>query len=225
MQIASREASKAAGASTLGQAMIDGLNLPLAALRASLESLADELDDEDPRTPTVAGALREVSKVGRTVRELADYSNEPTPMPLRCTVEEIVYSARHRLPLAQRDRVLVARVEKPHTLTVDGPLLAQCLFRLIENAVEAGSGWVLVNVRNEGDSTEFVTLNRDPGEEFDWEWAQTPFQTDKPEHIGLGLALARRDIELMGGTLGLSRTPRGEAVAVVRIPNNPEAAR
>ncbi len=225
MQIAPREASKAAEYSALGQAMIDGLNLPLAALRASLESLANELDEHDPRTSTVAGALREVSKVGRTVRELAEFSNMPTPMPLRCTAEEIVYSARHSLPQEQRRRVLVARVERQHTLNVDGPLLAKSLLRLIENAVEAGSSWVLINVRKEGDSTVFVTLNRDPGEEFDWDWAQAPFQTDKPEHIGLGLALAKRDVELLGGTLDLSRTPRGQAIAVVRVPNEPEAER
>ena len=209
------------GGSALGHALISGLNVPLSALRAALESLALEVDGDERQSTTVAGALQEVSKVGRAVQDLADFAAPRPPMPLRCTVEEIVYSARHRLRREDRTRVLVARLEPGHVMEVDGPLLARCLARLIENAVEAGPGYVLVNVRSDGGDTLFTTVNRDPHGHLDLNWAQMPFQTDKPHHLGLGLALAKRDLELMGGALSLTRTPRGEAVAMARIPDSP----
>lgn len=224
MHAASSPARPAPTDPSLGKALIEGLNLPLSALRASLESLARDLDSGDPRTRTVAGALAEVGRVGRTVRDLADYSEPPTLRPLRCTAEEIVYSARHRLPRGLRDRVLVARMEPRIELDVDGPLLAQALTRLVENALEAASGRILVNVKSEGDAIVFTTVNHRSRGGIDWEWAQTPFQTDKPDHLGLGLTIARRDIALLGGVLELSCTPLGETIARVRMPRTGGAA-
>ncbi|MEM7309972.1 MAG: hypothetical protein AAF682_25075 [Planctomycetota bacterium] len=225
MQTAPRPHRSQEADDALSEALLDGLNVPLSALRASLESLAAGLPREDPRSGTIAGALAEVSKVGRSVQDLAAYAAPPHPRPLRCTVEEIVYSARHQLPKKDRERVLIARVDRGGTLFVDGPLLARCLHRLVENAVEASTGYVLMNVREDDDATLFTTVNRDLHTQLDLEWAQAPFQTDKPRHLGLGLALAKRDIELLGGTLVLTRTPRGETVAMARVPNAPEADR
>ena len=198
--------------------MLAGLNVPLSALRASLEALATDFKDEDPRASTLSFALDEVSKVGRAVEDLADYSAPPTPMPLRCTVEEIVHGARRHLSKQDRKRVIVARIGPEETLVIDGPLFARTLCRLLSNAVESGTGTVLVYVRREGEDTLFTTVNRDVHAELDLEWAQSPFHTDKPHHLGLGLALARRDIALMGGSLVLTRTPRGEAVVMARVP-------
>ncbi len=92
------------------------------------------------------------------------------------------------------------------------------LYRLISNAVESGTGPVLVYVRRDGEDTLFTTVNRDIHDELDVEWAQSPFRTDKPHHLGLGLALARRDLDLMGGSLDLTRTSRGETLVMARIP-------
>ncbi|MCZ6597368.1 MAG: hypothetical protein O7B99_07015 [Planctomycetota bacterium] len=197
------------------------MNVPLAALRAAMEHLARDLVDDDPRSGTVIGALEEVNRMGRTVQELVEYSTPPRPMPLKCTVEEIVYSARQRLPHEQRGRIAIAREERGASLTVDGPLLAKCLSRLIENALEAGSGEVLLSVRRNETETVFATLNRDVRAEIDWDWALSAFRTNKPDHLGLGLTLVRRDVELMGGELELSHTPGGETSALVRVPNQP----
>ena len=221
MQIASRQAPETASNPSLGQALLQGLNVPLAALRAAMELLARDLVDDDPRTGTVVGALEEVHRMGCTVQELVEYSTTPRPMPLKCTVEEIVYSARQRLPLEQRERIAITRAEHGASLTVDGPLLAKCLSRLVENALEAGSGEVLLSVRRDETETVFATLNRDVEVEIDWDWAVSAFRTNKPDHLGLGLTLVRRDVELMGGELELSRTPQGETSALVRVPNQP----
>lgn len=201
----------------MGVALLQGLNVPLSALRAFMEALGREMNESDPRSPALSGALEEVDRCVHAVQLLVEYSTPPRPMPLQCTVEEIVQGARKRLPAELRERLLIAREGGRRSIFVDGPLLAKSLSRLIQNGFESGSSWVLLRIRSNEDSTSFITINHDPRDGVDWEWAQSAFRTDKRDHMGLGLTLVKRDIGLMGGTLALSRTPLGETCADVRI--------
>ena len=109
-----------------------------------------------------------------------------------------------------RERVVSARIEPGASLVVDGPLLSTCLRRLLENALEAGTGPVLVVARREGGRTSFSVLDESGADAFGPEWHPTPFLTTKPNHIGLGLALTQRDVALLGGRLEFLRNPGGE---------------
>lgn len=202
----------------LAQALIAGLDLPLAALRAVLESLASDLGS-DPRATRVTGALAQVSRAGRTVQDLLDLASPPRLSPLECTVEEILSCACASLPPEARERVLVARGDRGQKLFVDGPLLARTLQRLLEGAVETGSGHVLVSVRRECERTLFTTVSHGRDGEPCSDWASAPAEPVRPRLLDLGLSLARRDLERMGGELKLTRTPRGEIVAVAHVPD------
>jgi signal transduction histidine kinase len=219
MPTAQRETFSAAESDdALARALLEGLDLPLAALRAVLESLARDLG-EDPRAASVAGALAEVTRAGRTVQDLVDFAAPPELMPLQCTIEEIISGARQRLPRGARERVLVARGDRGYKLFVDGPLLARTLHRLLEAAVDSGSGHVLVSVRRENGATLFTTVSHESGGELDADLAGDSRPARTARARDLGLALARRDIARMGGELCLTRTPRGEIVAVAHVPD------
>ena len=219
MPTAQREAFSTEGNDdALARALIEGLDVPLAALRAVLESLARDLG-EDPRGACVSGALAEVSRAGRTVQDLVDFTSPPELMPLECTVEEILAGARQRLPRGTRERVLVARGDRAHKLFIDGPLLARTLHRLLESAVEAGSGHVLVSVRCEKGATLFTTVSHESGAEHSADHCGDQRSARHSHGRDLGLALARRDLARMGGELSLTRTPRGETVVVAHVPD------
>ena len=201
----------------LSTALKQALDLPLSALRVSMEALFHELDG---RTAAVSlpSVLTNVSRLERSVQDLISYATTPRPLPLRCTVDEIARSASSELPRPLRERVLHARHGTNDALHVDGPMLSRCLRRLIENALEAGSSCVLVNRRREEDGASFTVIDTAP-EELNPEWAIVPFHTKRANHIGLGLPLVHRDLLSMGGTLSLFATPRGSTCVEVRVPD------
>lgn len=201
----------------LSRALAQGLDTPLSALRASLETIGQELRSgaKDIQPLRIEGVLGEFERLGRNVQELLDYATPPEVRPLSCSLEEIVQAARAPLSPESKERVVVARIEPGTRLEVDGPLLATALRRLIENALEAGSGTVLVVARREGACTSFSVVDDASG--FGPDWQPTPFRTTKPNHLGLGLALTRRDVGLLGGRLEFLRTPGGETCVRIHL--------
>ncbi len=204
------------GDDALARALIEGLDLPLSALRAALEGLARDFEG-DPRAVRLADAIEEVNRAGRTVQDLVDFTAPPEPLPLSCSIEEILAGARERLPAPMRERVLLARGDRGHKLHVDGPLLARTLFRLLEFGARSSSGHVLVSVRRDCGATLFTTVihaDRDCATEH-----EPVAERRRRGHSALGLSIARRDLERMGGSLKLTDTPRGETVLVAKVPD------
>jgi len=208
----------------LSRALAQGLDTPLSALRASLETIGLELRAgvKGIQPMRIEGVLGEFERLGRNVQELLDYATLPEVRPLSCSLEEIVRAARAPLSPAFKERVTLAQVEPGAELDVDGPLLASALRRLIENALEAGSGEVLVVARREASGTSFSVIDDAAG--FGPDWQPTPFCTTKPNHLGLGLALTRRDVALLGGRLEFLRTPGGETCVRISL-DSKESAR
>lgn len=203
---------------SLHRALLQGLETPIAALRASMESLSQALreDSAEARSARVDWALREVELIGRNVRGLCDFASPPVPRPLACSLEEIVSAARQRLTPEQRERVLMARCAARMAVRVDGPLLAECLLRLIENALEASEGLVLIVARTEGTCVSFSVID-DSARALAPGWEPIPFRTTKPNRLGLGLALTQRDVALLGGSLEFAPLPDGGTCARVTV--------
>jgi len=199
-------------------ALSQGLDIPLRALRASMESMSKELAREGGCASLLSGALEEVERLGHNVRELVEFASVPRPMPLACTVDEILLSARGGLSRSRQLRVTIAHAEQDSTMCVDGPLLAQSLRRFLENALEAGSEHVLLIAHREDGTTRFTVFDDAP-QGFDAEWAVPAFRSTKRNHLGLGLSLAARDVALLEGSIEFSNCPRGNKYVAVSIPD------
>ena len=206
----------------LERTLIHGVKLPLDALRASLEGLVTELDRESQGRSMIPAVLGEIDRLGRSVRDLIDYSAPPHPRPLRCTLAEIIASARHGIPDEQRRSISLACHDMNSSMNVDGPIVSRCVRRLIENALEAGSPQVLVVSRREENGATFSVVDDAPSL-LDEERAREPFHSTKSSHLGLGLHLVERDLELLGGRLELSVSPHGTTRAEIRLPEATEA--
>ena len=210
---------------SLARALSQGLDTPVAALRATVESLEMEIQQQGSESlppQRLDGVLREVNRLERNVRELCDYAGAPVPRPLACSLEEIVKSARAQIPAEQRRRVITARCEPEVSIQVDGPLLSRCLHRLLENALEATDELVLVVARLESGRATFSVIDDVPSA-LGPGWTPTPFQTTKPNHLGLGLALTQRDMALLHGRLEFLSTPGGETCVRLSIPTTEDA--
>ena len=109
----------------------------------------------------------------------------------------------------------------PATWSLDGARMQQVLSNLLRNAVQASPPGSPVFARIATEEKALLYEVRDvgsgipPGQEnviFE------PFHTGRPLGNGLGLAVARRVVELHGGSIRASNHPEGGALFRVRIP-------
>ena len=192
----------------LSLSMTSILKNPLAALRASMESLARELPAGDPRTVQVHAALEEVVRLTRGVQDLVDFTAPREIKPQACNSDELLFSTTHMLPEASRSRMRLARACVANNLRVDGPQLCQALRHLADYALATTAGEVLFGARVEQDCVLFTLVGESSNSP-----ASSSIQLD------LGLHLAGRDIPRMGGTLTLQHSARGATCIQVSFPH------
>jgi signal transduction histidine kinase len=101
-----------------------------------------------------------------------------------------------------------------------GKCLEACLEEILVNAHEAAPfGEVLISGAREPD--RFVLQVKDQGsvgKALAPDDLLTPFYTTKPRHVGIGLAIARRLAEALGGGVEVSVVPSGGVVAKITLP-------
>jgi hypothetical protein len=194
----------------LGQSLERVLGGPLAALRASIESLVGELDGADPRGRTLEGALEQVARMTRELRCLVDLA-APRPLaPLRCSFEEIARGVVQALGAEPCGRLQIAYPPRGEAFTVDGPLLVNCLSSLAQGALESAPGNLLLQARRERELVVFTfvlagELRRE--------------RSSSDASLALRLDVARRDIARMGGSLCVQHTARGHTCVSVLLPD------
>lgn len=191
----------------LGLTMTRILKNPLAALRASMESLARDLPADDPRSQHVNAALDEVLRLSRGVQDLVDYAAPRELRPLVCTADELLFSTLRMLPQEMRARVRLARPASALDLRVDGPQLCMALRHLADYCLASSCGEVLLGARAEHGALLFTLV----GEALEQ-------VSNHSVQLDLGLHLAGRDIPRMGGTLTLQRTARGATCVQIAFP-------
>ena len=106
----------------------------------------------------------------------------------------------------------------------DVQLLERAVRNLLHNAAEAerragGDGPVVVSLRGGANGLSLVIDDRGPGvpEEVNRRLFR-PFSTGRADGVGLGLALARRIVDLHGGSLALESRSLGGTRAVLSFP-------
>ena len=200
---------------------------PLASLKGHVQLIA-EADGVGPQIEQrVATAVSEVERLESLVGGLLNYARERKPKltvsELDRLVEQAVAFARARPGHEAHVDVSVPSGLKVET---DSQLLVEALQAVLENALEAAgeSGRVRVSAESRPSShgrAQVVIEIEDDGPGFPEEEKERllePFVTSKPTGTGIGLAIAKRNIETLGGSLELGRSRLlGGARVVVRL--------
>ncbi|MEZ0230198.1 MAG: sensor histidine kinase [Planctomycetota bacterium] len=137
----------------------------------------------------------------------------PAATPLRATVEHLIAETRVTSP-----SIAVARGAEVDA-NIDRLDLELAFFCLLENAAQAASSAVSVEVSRDGDNA-LVTVSDDgpgfaPGAR---ERAFEIFFTTRPGRAGLGLNVAKRIAERWSGSVSVEEKPGGGARATLRVP-------
>jgi len=201
----------------LGITMSRVLAMPLAALRASMESLLADFGGQDERGRAIEGALEEVLRLSRSVQALVDWAAPPRVRPLRCNAEELLEAALRPLSAESRRRLSISRPARNVALSIDGPLFSAALQHLLENLLAHNEDSALLRVSAGAEDVTFTLVGAAPfGAGIEGFTARR--SSARAAQVELGIGLARREIERMGGRVEAVRTDLGTTCVRIDVP-------
>jgi signal transduction histidine kinase len=200
---------------------------PLTPIQLSAEHLRRvHADRGEPMGPVLEGCVQSILGQVRLLRQIsAEFSNfasSPTAKPSTIDVRELTEEvlAPYRSGLAGRVEIKSSIPALPAAF-VDRTLVARALANVIENALFAMPGGGSLSLDASVDTGFVVLTVTDTGVGMDEEALARvfePYFSTKTTGTGLGLPIARRNIELSGGTIEV-RSEKGRGTAVtMRLP-------
>jgi len=166
----------------------------------------------------VTAILHQVTLLRQIASEFSNFASSPTARPeptaLPALLEDVL--APYRAGLGGR---VALNVEAPAGLpavSIDRTLFARALTNIIENALHAMPGGGSVSIAATGGGAHVTVEIRDTGVGMDAEAVARifePYFSTKATGTGLGLTIAKRNIELTGGTIEVA-SARGVGTTV-----------
>lgn len=224
------KAERLATVGALAAGIAHEVNNPLAGIRTCLQAIAREPEDTE-QTRTYAEMMIEAAHaIEKTVRSLRDVATRP---PLMCTnVDLRVLTERIALLLRQSARergveLSIAHPDRPVSLVSDAGVLHQVLVNLVINAIDASPPGAAVELRVEATDRDVSLIVRDHGAGIAPEIRERifdPFVTTKAHRggTGLGLAMVRRLVSELDGTIAFAPAPGGGTAFTVTLPHVPQ---
>ncbi len=193
------------------------LRNPLASLKGNAQLLAEGLDG--PTRDRADVVVDEAVRLERLAGGLLDFVRTGALRKRACDPAALVRTAAGEVDGA---RVEIDAEAAPAQWSLDPDRMHQVLVNVLRNAVEASPDDAPVRARIWQDKGALRVQIRDRGpgipageEQLIFE----PFRTGKVRGTGLGLAVARRVVELHGGTIRAARGDDGTgAVIDVQVP-------
>lgn len=189
---------------------------PLASLKGNAQLLAQMLPaGEKPRTKAER-VVDEAIRLEQLTNDLLHFVRTGAIQRVPVDPAAVVQSAATSIP----GEVTVDVTAAPKLWSLDEGRIREVVINLVDNAVAAGPP-VHVVVGTEHRRLVIEVRDQGPGVPAeDREKIFEPFFTGKTQGTGLGLAVARRVVELHGGTLVVDASPTGGAVFRAEIPES-----
>jgi PAS domain S-box-containing protein len=200
------------------------LKNPLAGLRGALEILGRRMPPEATDRHIVGEMVARIDALNQMVQDLLVFARPTPPKIASVSTSQIVRDTVALLatdPDMREITVDEAGLETAPMIQADPELMKAVLLNLMINAAQAMGrrGRIMVSIAEGHGGCEISIADQGPGipEEirakvFD------PFFTTKHRGTGLGLAVARRTVELHGGKLQFECPPGGGTVMIVSLP-------
>ena len=206
---------------------------PLTPVQLSAEHLLRvHADRGSPLSPVLQECVDSILKQVRILRQIASefssYASSPVadrvPTALAVLIEEII--GPYRPGLDGRIEVSVALPTDLPMLRLDGRLMQRALTNIIDNALHAmpDDGALSISVVRDAAQLHLVVVDTGVGLEADvLARIFEPYFSTKVTGTGLGMAIAKRNVELNGGTIAVT-SERGQGTTVTITLPDTEAA-
>jgi two-component system sensor histidine kinase HydH len=191
---------------------------PLASLKGHAQLLVEALPESGPARTKADRVVSEAHRLERLTTDLLEFVKSGelrrTSTDARALVDDAVAEVGG-------GRVDVAARGELGGWPIDAARLRQAIVNVIQNAVQASPADRRVDVELEGKTDALVIAVRDRGPGFpkgEENAMFEPFNTRRTKGIGLGLAIARRMVELHGGSIAAAARAGGGAEVTITVP-------
>ena len=205
------------------------INNPLAGIQSAFLLIKDAIPATHPHIKYVGAIEREVQRISQVTRQLYETYRPETESSSHAPVQTVVGDAVTFLEHVNRNTGVTVDVELGSVAAVvrlPNSILRQCVYNLVQNAIEASPPGSRVTVRGAIEGDDFVLRVSDKGPGVPVELRESifePFVSTKASQLstggmGLGLALVRRALDAAEGSITLTDAPGGGAEFIARIP-------
>jgi two-component system, NtrC family, nitrogen regulation sensor histidine kinase NtrY len=171
----------------------------------------------------VTSILGQVRLLRQISAEFSSFASSPTARPSRVDVPALVAEVvdPYRTGLSGRIEI-VNRIAGPlPPVYVDRTLIARALSNIVENALHAMPGPGRLTIDRETSETEVIVRFTDTGVGMDEEALARvfePYFSTKTSGTGLGLPIARRNVEISGGRIEVASTKGVGTTVTLTLP-------
>ena len=201
---------------------------PLTPIQLNAEHLRRvHADRGEPLGPVLKECVETILAQVRLLRqissEFSNFASSPTARPALVRVPDLLRDIVDPYRAGLGDRLQI-RMEVPDSLPpvlVDRALVGRSLTNLVENALHAMPGTGALTVSAAAEDGFVAIAVSDTGGGMDPEAlarAFEPYFSTKATGTGLGLPIAKRNVELSGGTIAIDSSREGGTTVTVRLP-------
>jgi len=220
-----REATALARIGEMAAVIAHEVKNPLAAVRGAIQVIGGRLPHDSSDASIVKEIIGRLDALNELIQDLLVFARPPKPKMLPTDLEGLL---RNTANLLRRDPSLAAmRVELDGVtppLPADQNLLT-VFQNLFINAAQAMHGKGVLRVTTEASGGWHTVEVADEGPGIPKEIRATlfrPFQTTKARGTGLGLATARRLVELHQGRIAVNCPAQGGTIVRIDLPSTAE---
>ena len=218
-----REATAMARLGEMAAVIAHEVRNPLAAVRGAIQVIGSRLPARTNDAAIVTEIIARLDGLNDLIQDLLVFARPPAPKPVRVDLQSLIASV---VTLLKRDPAygeleVTVTGTAPHALA-DPNLVTIALQNLLINAAQAqqGRGTVRVSLRAEGDQIHVAIADSGPGIPAEIRAALfRPFKTTKARGTGLGMATAKRLVELQGGRIEVVCPPGGGTTVTLLVPS------
>ncbi|MCI0330432.1 MAG: ATP-binding protein [candidate division Zixibacteria bacterium] len=196
---------------------------PLAGIRAASQVMLAECQSQPAIKESLADIIQSVDKLDVWIQRLLGFAKPLDLQPTKTELPQLVYETlglNEALLESKKIGVTTHLAALPPVL-VDLVLMEQVLSALIVNAVEAMDKGGSLTIEAAADSKEAVLRVSDTGKGIPPVFIERvfkPFVTDKPGGTGLGLAQAKKIVDLHGGSIKVESRPGAGTTMTLTLP-------
>ena len=201
---------------------------PLTPVQLSAEHLLRvHADRGEPLSPVlescVASILQQVHLLRRIASEFSNFAGSPRVAAAPTSLDRLVAGVLdpYRIGLDDRVRLAVTVPATLPSLAIDPTLVSRAITNIVENALHAMPGGGVLTLEASADASDVTLAIRDTGVGLDATALARifePYFSTRVSGTGLGMAIAKRNVELNGGTVEVA-SRKGEGTTVtLRLP-------
>ncbi len=212
----------------MGATLAHEIRNPLGAIKGLTQVVQEDLPPDHSAHASLTTVVRETQRLEQLVTDLLEYAKPGNVTTVKINVNDMAAEVAALVAYRATEvgvTVRVGRNDADPVIVSDERGLRQVLLNVVINAVEMSAAGDAVTVSNRIDMADNACVievtdagqglgDRNPEEFFE------PFVTTRMKGAGLGLSIARKIVDGLGGTISLANNVKRGARCVITVPAN-----